>query len=426
MVVNPRKYTPAARKIKKTIVIQPFLEIPKPPVDFNEQAWLSLKAFLQSVYTLMPLNISKEELYRLVNNLCIYEHNEWLFNKLLDSLTTHISGVVDELNRFERHFPGFVEKVLTAWHDHNEQMRNIRDVFLYLERVYIVPKKGSRNILDLGNSLLRQELDVHTKLKLKIIDSVLDLIEQERRLEHDNSLALKDLLTMASSLQFYELFETSFILQTKRFYQEEADTLITQVPVIEFLNYIEKRLGEEAERATRYLQISSTQPLIKTVEAVLVINNVSTIIDRGLIEMLQRERITELNLLFRLLMKVNLIRELKKAFNRYVKVTGKAIVVDKETPDLMIDRLLEFKLKLDNIIHSAFASNNHMQQAVKNGWEYFINLDNSTPPFLLSNYIDERLKKTSRKRLPEAEVDQLMCQIIEIFRFIEAKDVRYM
>mmetsp|Transcript_28636 Transcript_28636/g.50915 ORF Transcript_28636/g.50915 Transcript_28636/m.50915 type:complete len:736 (-) Transcript_28636:3689-5896(-) len=424
MVVNPRKYTPAARKVKKAIVIQPFIEIPKPPPDFCDQSWLSLSAFLQAVYTLSPINISKEELYRLVNNLCLYEYQEWLYTKLLDSLTSHIAEVISVLDSLVCHVPEFVDKVLMVWHDHNEQLRNIRDVFLFLERVYILPKKGNRNILDLGNSLLKQELDVHITLKERIVSSILELIEQERKFELNNSLFLKDLLTMANSLQFYEsYFEVAFIRQTAKFYKEESSQLINQVSVIEFLNYIEKRLGEEADRATRYLLISSTHPLIQTVELVLVVEHSLTIIDKGLTGMLRQGRIEELNLLYKLLFKVNLIPDLKKAFSLYIIKTGKSIVTDKEQQDHMIERLLEFKLKLDDVLHMAFNSNNHLVQASKNAWERFINKDPSKPPLLLANFIDERLKKTSKKRMPEAEVDLLMDQLIEIFRFIESKDI---
>jgi hypothetical protein len=415
----------AARKAKKAIIIQPILEIPTLPPDFQDKSWSSLAAFLEAVYTLSPINVSKEELYRLVNNLCLHDFSDWLFNSLLASLTDHIAEVMAQLAALECTLLEFVERVLAAWRDHNEKIGHIRDVFLYLERVFILPRKGNRTISDLGISLLRQELEVRLSLKERIVRSSLELIDQERRMELDHSQLLKELLSLECSLGFYEShFEGKFISQTAQFYREESREVISKVSIVEFLNYIEKRLGEEAARATKYLHISSTQALIGIAESALIIDNSAVIIDQGFTGMLEQGRTSELSLLFRLFVKAGLVPQLKKAFGTYIRRTGRAMVVSKENPEMMIDKLLEFKLKIDSICVQAFDSHSQLVQAVKNAWEAFINLDSARPPELLANYIDERLKKSSKKRLQEAQVDSLMDELIEIFRFIAAKDVR--
>jgi hypothetical protein len=415
----------AARKAKKAIIIQPILEIPTLPSDFQEKSWSSLAAFLQAVYTLSPLNVSKEELYRLVNNLCLHDFSDWLFNNFLTSLTGHIAEVMAQLSALECTLPEFVGRVLVAWREHNEMIGHVRDVFLYLERVFILPKKGNRTISDLGISLLKQELEVRLSLKERIVRSSLELIDQERRMELDHSQMLKELLSLACSLGFYEShFEGKFISQTAQFYREESRELIDRVSVPEFLDYIEKRLGEEAGRATKYLHISSTQALIGTAESTLIVDNSAVIIDRGFTALLEQSRISELSLLFKLLVKAGLVPQLKKAYGTYIRRVGREVVVSKENPEMMIDKLLEFKLKIDGICADAFSNHSQLVQATKNAWEAFINLDSSRPPELLANYIDERLKKSSKKRLQEAQVDSLIDELIEIFRFIAAKDVR--
>lgn len=63
----------AASAAKKKLTIKPFKKAPALPVAFEEQTWGTLAAALAAVLRKQPTALSREELYRAVEDMCTWK-----------------------------------------------------------------------------------------------------------------------------------------------------------------------------------------------------------------------------------------------------------------------------------------------------------------------------------------------------------------
>ena len=148
----------------------------------------------------------------------------------------------------------------------------------------------------------------------------------------DRSL-LKSLLRMLADLQIYkEAFEKKFLNATEKLYAAEGQRLINERDVPEYLLHVEKRLKEENDRLLHYLDPSSEVHLIKSVEKQLISEHLSSILTKGLDDLLEADRKNELKLMYFLLGKVaggNIIyRMSQQVFDR--NLAKKSIKITKD------------------------------------------------------------------------------------------------
>lgn len=58
---------------KKKLTIKPFKVTPKLPESFEEDTWKKLEAALHAVHNKQPTALSREELYRAVEDMCTWK-----------------------------------------------------------------------------------------------------------------------------------------------------------------------------------------------------------------------------------------------------------------------------------------------------------------------------------------------------------------
>lgn len=78
--------------------------------------------------------MSKEELYRGVEDLCLHKYASKLYEDLHQELHKHILRKVTSLQQQTSDSGVFLQVVETIWQDHCEQLTTIRNIFLYLDR----------------------------------------------------------------------------------------------------------------------------------------------------------------------------------------------------------------------------------------------------------------------------------------------------
>jgi len=187
--------------------------------------------------------------------------------------------------------------------------------------------------------------------------------------------------------------------------------------------HVEKRLKEENDRLLHYLDPSSEIHLIKTVEKQLISEHLSSILTKGLDDLLSADRKPELRLMYSLLGKViGGHAELKGKMCNFVKNHGRAIVVDPEKDKTMVQELLDFKEKLDTIMAQCFKGNEQFIVSMKEAFESFINTRQNKPAELIAKFVDSKLR-AGNKEASEEELEKLLDKIMVIFRFIHGKDV---
>ena len=69
---------------KRTLVIKPFADVPKPPPDFEDSTWARLRAAVRAVCAREAVSDSLESLYRAVEDLCAMKMGARLYERLRD------------------------------------------------------------------------------------------------------------------------------------------------------------------------------------------------------------------------------------------------------------------------------------------------------------------------------------------------------
>ncbi|KAK7898323.1 hypothetical protein WMY93_019176 [Mugilogobius chulae] len=272
--------------------------------------------------------------------------------------------------------------------------------------------------------VFRTHIVSDTAVQKRTVDGILEQIELERNGETVDRSLLRSLLGMLSDLQVYkEAFEEKFLNETNRLYAAEGQRLMQERDVPEYLHHVARRLEEENDRIVSYLDQSTQKPLISCVEKQLLGEHMTAILHKGLSTLLDENRVTELALLYQLFSKVKGgLLTLLQFWREYIKSFGSEIVCTPEKDKDMVQELLDFKDKMDNVAQNCFARNEGFINAMKEAFETFINKRPNKPAELIAKYVDSKLR-AGNKEATEEELERILDKIMIIFRFIHGKDV---
>lgn len=105
---------------------------------------------------------------------------------------------------------------------------------------------------------------------------------------------------------------------------------------------------------------------------------------KGLDYLLEENRLSDLSLLYTLFSRVkNGTIDLCSNFNLYIKKKGRTIVIDPEKDKSMVQDLLDFKDKMDNIVKTCFDYNEKFINSLREAFEFFINQRANKPAELI-------------------------------------------
>ncbi|CAF1045974.1 unnamed protein product [Adineta ricciae] len=254
---------------------------------------------------------------------------------------------------------------------------------------------------------------------------LLKLIEQERRGETIDRSLVKSLIRMLIDLHLYKVdFEQLFLQSTEELYRNEGRQLIQTLELSQYLSHIERRLWEEQSRINNYIDQSTKLQLIHIVENNLITSHVKQMLSKNFDALISENRFASVALMYDLLARVGPggINGLREAFGNYIKITGRALVIDPEKDDKLVDDLLDFKEKLDRFLHECFHDNEKFSNILKDSFEYFINQRANKPAELIAKAVDARLR-TGNKEASEEELEKILDRLLILFRFIHGKDV---
>lgn len=408
----------------KKLVIKNFKDKPKLPENYTDETWHKLKEAVEAIQTSTSIKYNLEELYQAVENLCSYKISANLYKQLRQICEDHIKSEIHQFREDSLDSVLFLKKIDRCWQNHCRQMIMIRSIFLFLDRTYVLQNSMLPSIWDMGLELFRAHIISDQKVQNKTIDGILLLIERERNGEAIDRSLLRSLLSMLSDLQIYQdSFEQRFLEETNRLYAAEGQKLMQEREVPEYLHHVNKRLEEEADRLITYLDQTTQKSLIATVEKQLLGEHLAAILQKGLTNLLDENRIQELSLLYQLFSRVRGgVQVLLQQWIEYIKAFGSTIVINPEKDKTMVQELLDFKDKVDHIIDICFMKNEKFINAMKEAFETFINKRPNKPAELIAKYVDSKLR-AGNKEATDEELEKMLDKIMIIFRFIYGKDV---
>ncbi|GMR31866.1 hypothetical protein PMAYCL1PPCAC_02061 [Pristionchus mayeri] len=390
-------------------------------------AWKSLEDAVSAIHTHESIRNSLEELYKMVTNMCSNEKAGEMYDKLLALSKLHLTNDLNSklIDVKDVSTVEFLRLVDQLWNNFCAQTLMIRNVFLFLDRTYILNRPEIMSIWDASLNIFCEVIINNPYVRERLVKDLISQITDERNgLQMDRPL-IRSLLRMLSSLHIYEqVFEGAFLESTRELYQSEGIKYSRDLEITSYLNHVKKRLDEEFDRIEVYLDVGTKKHLISVVEETLITAHMKSFVTKGLDSLLDGDRLDELTLLFTILDRVGVegLNLLKAHFTDYIKKHGKAIVMDTNREKEMVPDLIKFKNKMDTIASECYGNHERMVQSLKDSFDYCVNTRQNKPAELIAKYIDMKLR-SGNKESSDEELDQIMDKLITLFRFIHGKDV---
>ncbi|UJR09956.1 hypothetical protein I4U23_014180 [Adineta vaga] len=401
-----------------------------PPPDYFDKIWPLLKQALEAILNGTTSPTNEEQLYRHIDHICTTSTNDTntssnlLYENLRRVLDEHIQTLIPILLNEINDNIDYLRTLNSAWNDHMIRSNLIRQLFIVLDRTYVLHATVP-SIWELNQDLFRRHIMQNSTISNRCINGLLKLIEQERRGESIDRSLIKNLIRMLIDLHLYRKdFEPIFLRTTEQLYHNEGRQLIQTLEISQYLTHVERRLREEQVRITHYIDQSTKVQLIHLVENNLITLHTKEMLSKGFDTLINENRYISVALMYDLLQRIGPTgnTELREAFGNYIKKHGRALVIDAEKDEKMVDELLDFKEKLDRFLLECFHNNEKFSNTLKDSFEYFLNQRSNKPAELIAKAVDARLR-TGNKEASEEELEKILDKLLILFRFIHGKDV---
>ncbi|XP_071084528.1 cullin-3-A-like [Haliotis cracherodii] len=395
--------------------------------------WALLKNAIQEIQKKNNSGLSFEELYRNAYTMVLHKHGEKLYTGLREVVTDHLVNKVRE-DVLEALNNNFLQTLNIAWNDHQTSMVMIRDILMYMDRVY-VQQNNVDNVYNLGLIIFRDQVVRHPVIRDHLKSTLLEMVARERKGEVVDRGAVKNACQMLMVLGidsrnvYEEDFERPFLEQSAEFYRLESQKFLAENSASVYIKKVEARINEEAERATHYLDKSTEEPIVKVLEEELISKHMKTIVEMensGVVHMLENNKTDDLACMYKLFIRVQKgLKTMCECISKYLREQGRALVVEEgeegKNAITYIQSLLDLKDRFDHFLHESFSDDKLFKQMISSDFEYFINLNSKSPEYL-SLFIDDKLKK-GVKGMTEQEIENVLDKSMVLFRYLQEKDV---
>lgn len=373
---------------------------------------------------------------------------EELYRKLAEYLSGHLDSV-------HRESTSHAEEALLAfyireWQRYTTAAKYINHLFRYLNRHWVKREidEGKKNVYDVYTQhLVKWKEDFFANVHDKVMGAVLNLVEKQRNgetIEQSQiksivdsfvSLGLDETDPTKSTLEIYRFyFQRPFLDATRAYYEEESRQFVAENSVVEYMKKAETRLDEEKARVGLYLHNDISKDLTNTCLDVLVTAH-SELLRDEFQPLLDNERQDDLARMYRLLSRIkDGLDPLRTKFEAHVRKSGLSAVEkvaaegDSFEPKMYVDALLSVHTRYHSLVKEAFNGESEFVRSLDNACREFVNRNkicksgSTKTPELLARYTDSLLKKGS-KAAEESELEEMLVQIMTVFKYIEDKDV---
>ncbi|OJJ49911.1 hypothetical protein ASPZODRAFT_156939 [Penicilliopsis zonata CBS 506.65] len=448
----------------------PALNMPQPPPkDDLDATWTFLEKGINSVMLKLEDGIDMQTymvLYTTVHNFCtsqkavgngqqhLHTHRgahlqgEELYKLLGLYLSRHLHDVSRESQKHTEE--GLLAFYIREWIRYTTAAKYVNHLFRYLNRHWVKREidEGKKNVYDVYTlHLVKWKEDFFANVHEKVMEAVLNLIEKQRNGETIEQSQIKSIVDSfvslgldenditKSTLEVYRFyFEKPFIQATRVYYENESRQFVAENSVVEYMKKAEARLEEEKARVGLYLHPDITKYLTDTCLDVLVTAHSALLRDEFQV-LLDNERQEDLARMYRLLSRIkDGLDPLRAKFETHVRKAGLAAVekvaTEGETfePKMYVDALLQVHTRYQSLVNDAFNGESEFVRSLDNACREFVNRNtickssSTKSPELLARYTDSLLKKGA-KAAEESELEEMLVQIMTVFKYIEDKDV---
>lgn len=397
------------------------------PTGFQEGTWRKLESAVKAVQQKCPVDSSYQELYEGVQDMCNHKLGEQVYaglSRLLEehaqSVCARLKGNLVELGEDE----ALLQRAASAWSSYCEQLSLLRQLFLYLDRTYVLQSSHVKPVWELGVSLFKHHLRSADGVEGAIVTGIVSLTRRERSGEAIDRMLANSLCSMFLTIGTYEeSLEPPLLTEARDWYMAEGDRMLPEADAAEYLSHCESRISQENQRCSSYLANQSRAPLVRAVEEELLARHTSAILEKGFEGLCEDQRLADLSRLYSLFSRVGALDEARSKFVEYVKGAGERVVsADEGKEREVVPNLLSLKQRLDEIVQEALKSDERFARALREAFEHTVNKRANKPAELVAKYVDSKLRP-GNKGQTEADLESTLDQVLTLFRHIEGKDV---
>ncbi|GMT04619.1 hypothetical protein PENTCL1PPCAC_26793, partial [Pristionchus entomophagus] len=411
---------------------------------YVDQTLTMLQTAIKEIQKKNNGGLSFEELYRNAYTMVLHKHGEKLYNALRDVVRQHLKDSIRK-NVSASMDDRFLTTLNSAWSEHTTAMVMIRDIFMYMDRVYVEQQK-CEPVYNLGIGIFRDEIVRQDRVSDHLKKVLLDMVADERAGITIKWDGIKTACAMLVALgienkHVYEVdFEAPFLKDTAEYYKAASQKFLEENCASVYVQKVETCISDETDRAMRYLDKDTKNKLLQVLEDVLVSQHMQTVVDMensGLKAMMRDDKVAELRSLYHLLRRVpNGLNVMTSCMSEYLRSIGEKLVDDvegvgtdasdaaaaaaKKDPVKFIQELIDLKDRFDHFLKDAFDNDSNFKNKIQSDFEFFFNKNKRSPEFL-SLYIDDKLKK-GQKCLNDNEMESMLDRSMVLFRFLSEKD----
>uniref|UniRef100_A0A914C0K7 Cullin family profile domain-containing protein n=1 Tax=Acrobeloides nanus TaxID=290746 RepID=A0A914C0K7_9BILA len=391
---------------------------------------------------------------------------EFIGSDLYERLKKFISDFVGELLVTCKDKAGnqLLEKYTTLWKQFQFSSTVVNGIFAYLNRHWIKREldEGHQDIYEVYNlAVVTWKTILFETLHQNVTAAILKLIEQDRNGEKIQNSLVSGVISSYLELGINEQddnanfntnagggrraiaklavyknhFEKRFLEDTRGYYTTESTEFVQNNSVTEYLKKVERRLSEERDRCALYLNESTQDPLAKTLEDVLIKQHLE-LFHSEFETLLKHKKDEDLARMFSLCERVEGALEIfKETLEQHIEKKGREAIekiasAATNDPKQYVNTILDVHRRFSTLVADSFKSEAGFVQAMDKAFTSFINRNqvtevsksSSKSPELLARYCDLLLRK-SAKNPEEMELEDLLNQVMVVFKYIEDKDV---
>lgn len=448
--------------------------------NYYDRTGADIDAALASIFANEAPRVPLERLYRGVEDLCTHGQAEHLYKRLRSQCDAHLTGTVLSNIWAETLGVSDIETLRVVHHQWLvwvKQSSVIRSVFSYLDRAFLMNERSLPQINDMLIARFRRmvfdgpkkgsssggDAATNTPAKVapgnKVLNGMCQLVELDRRADNAFDAALlRNAVSMLHIFNVYgTLFEPLFLKESESFVGDFVQERETAADLRQYIKACAALLVRESDRCNAFNFDSSTKKqLLNTVERLLIIDRNAKLLDQDSVaKLLDANDVDTMRALYMLLKLPGLHKRLRAPWESYIEATGSSIVTDVPRGDEMVVRLLLLRRSLDVMIRDAFERDESFTHGLRDAFGRFINgraaaqawtsgaskvgemvakhIDmllrgglKTLPPTLLSDNrdrIDAERSGQASTGDEDAELDRQLDQALELFRFIQGKDV---
>lgn len=428
-------------------------------VDFDK-SWAVLADAIREIENKNAYELSFEELYRKSYNLVLRKYGKQLYESVKNLVGDYLFGIKDSLNiKYESNDDKveFLKVISSRWEDHMLSMRMISDVLMYLDRVY-AKENHLPLIYDVGINLFRDNVVKYDNNKT---GNRLNLLVMEEITANRNGLIIdiflvKSIIGMFESLiedekniemgenYYLKYFEPFYLEKTHEYYERKSSEIFEGNNGTMYLKKIDELITNEQNKSALYLPTVTYPKLMSLVDKILISSKIDKVMkfqNEGLKHWIMNGKFADLNLLYRLLSRVDYFDGFKIQLNEIILEEGLALEQNeletipqegnvkaknpgsskKATSQAItwIQKVISLKDKYDLVLKN-LNNDASLQKTIENSFVEFLNKNVKLAEYL-SLFIDDIIKKTGNKS--EEEVEEILNKSILIFRFVKDKDL---